>query len=141
MRLTIHDLFAVQRDSNKLKSLYMELADLENFNPYKGNVISDMPKGNKGKNFSEWYTEEKDRIENDIEFYKKKLKDDRESVNAFIKAAPYPECEIIQYRVLNNLGWEQIGELLYINRRTASRKFYDYMKKENLPTMPVRNVV
>lgn len=28
----------------------MELADLENFDPYKGNIISDIPKGNKGKN-------------------------------------------------------------------------------------------
>ena len=53
-------------------------------------------------------------------------------MNIFIKGAPYPECEIIWYKVLNNLEWEQIGELLYINSRTTSRKFYDYMKKVNL---------
>ena len=71
--MTLYELLSVQRDNNKLKSLYIELADHENFNPYKNNIITDMPKGGKGKNFEEWYTEEKERILNEIEFYKKKI--------------------------------------------------------------------
>ena len=42
MRLTIHELFAVQREG-------IESTHLEKFNLYKENSIFDMPKGNKGK--------------------------------------------------------------------------------------------
>ena len=68
--MTVEELFSVQEDNHRLRSLYIELANHENFNPYKANEISDMPKGGGGKNFLEWYAEEKERIENDIEFYK-----------------------------------------------------------------------
>ncbi len=132
--LTLDELFSVQKDNNKLKSLYVELADHENFNPYKNNVISDMPKGNGGgKDFSEWYAFEKERILGEIKHYKEKLQRDREKVAGYIEGIPYPECDIIRYRVINGLGWCEIGELLAMDRRTASRKFYNYV---NLPTMP-----
>ena len=134
-QLTSEELFSVQTDSNKLKSLYIELANHENFNPYRSNIISDMPKGNGGgKDFGEWYVEEKERIEQEIEYYKKKVQYDRKRVNAYIESAPYPECDIIRYRVINGLGWYEIGDLLAMDRRTASRKFYSYVK---LPAMPV----
>lgn len=126
--MTLYELLSVQRDNNKLKSLYIELANHENFNPYKNNIITDMPKGGKGKNFEEWYTEERERILNEIEYYKKKIQEDRKIVDGFIENAPYPECDIIRYRVINDLGWFEIGDLLSMNRRTASRKFYDYLK-------------
>ena len=57
------------------------------------------------KNFEEWYSEEKERILRDIEFYKQKIQEDRKLVNEFIKDAPYPECDIIRFRVINDLGW------------------------------------
>ena len=65
--MTLYELFAVQRDKNKLKSLYLELAAHEDFNPYKGNVITDMPKGTNGKNFSEWYAEKHEELLKDID--------------------------------------------------------------------------
>lgn len=142
--MTVYDLFSVQRDTNKLKSLYLELESLENFNPYKKNIISDMPrgsKGSKGKDFSEWYVEEKERIEQEIEFYKQKIEQDREMIDEFIGEAPYPECDIIQFRVINDLGWYEIGEALHMDRRTASRRFYDYVQTKNLPAMPATDVV
>lgn len=132
--MTLYELFAIQRDTNKLKSLYIELANHENFNPYKNNIISDMPRGGKRKDFTEWYVEEKNKILRDIEFYKKKIQEDRKQVDEFIESAPYPECNIIRFRVINGLGWFEIGELLSMNRRTASRKFYDYIK--NCPQCP-----
>lgn len=127
--MTEYELFAVQRDTNKLRSLYMELADHENFNPYKENVMTDMPKGKQGFNFVEWHYEEKERIEKEIEFYKQKLQIDRKKIADFVKTVSYPECEIIQYRVVNNLGWFEIGELLCMDRRTASRKFFNYLSE------------
>lgn len=126
--MTLEELFSVQTDNNKLKSLYIELANHENFNPYKKNIISDMPKGNNGKKFEEWYTEEKERIEKDIEFYKEKIQRDRKNVNDFIEAAPYPERDIIRFRVINDLSWYDIGELVGYHRTKVSKKFYDYIK-------------
>lgn len=127
--MTVDQLFSVQRNNGKLKSLYLELAKHESFNPYKGNTITDMPKGGEGKNFAEWYVEEKERIEIEIEYYKNQIQEDRKQVDEYIKAAPYPECEIIQYRAVNGLGWFDIGDLLGMDRRTASRKFYSYIEE------------
>lgn len=133
--MTVDELFSVQTDSNILKSLYIELANHENFNPYKKNIIFDMPRSGRGKDFNEWYVEEKERIEKDIEFYKDKLQRDRKTVDEYINACPFPECDIVRYRVINNLGWYEIGDLLGMDRRTASRKFYNCI---NLPALPAR---
>lgn len=126
--MTLEELFSVQTDNNRLKSLYLEMANLENFNPYKKNIISDMPKDGCGKDFVEWYTEEKERIEKDIEFYKEKLQRDRGMLDRYIEKAPFPECDIIRYRAINNMGWGEIGAIVHMDRRTASRKFYNYVK-------------
>lgn len=126
--MTIEELYSIQADLNKLQSLYTELEKLENFNPYRKNTISDMPRGGKGKEFVIWYTEEKERIEDDIKYYKDKLKEDRKSFDEYIENIPFPECDIIRYRVINNLSWYDIGDLLGMDRRTASRKFYNYIK-------------
>ena len=125
--MTVNELFSVQADLNKLKSLSMELANLEEFNPYRNNVISDMPKGSGGKDPMEWYIDEKERIKGEIKTYEEKLQKDRKKVEAFIAAAPHPESEIIRYRVINDLSWEDIGELVGYIRRSASKKFYGYI--------------
>lgn len=126
--MTLYELQAVQRDMNKLKSLYIELADHENFNPYKSSTVSGMPKGNQGKNFNEWYTEEKERILRDIEFYKQKIQEDRKEIEKFIQKAPYPECDIIRYRTINNMSWDDIGAAVSYSRTQVTRKFYSYIK-------------
>ena len=51
--MTVEELLSVQTDNNKLRSLQLELARHEDFNPYKSQVISDMPKGSGYKNFIE----------------------------------------------------------------------------------------
>lgn len=127
--MTLKELFSVQKDLNKLKSLKMELEDMKNFNPYKPNVMSDMPKGSGGKDTGQWYVEEKERIEKEIEFYQRKLQEDRAKVNAFIDEAPYPECDIIRFRVINDLSWGEIGKLVNYSRTGASAKFYNYIRK------------
>ena len=128
--MTIRELYSLQEDDNKLKSLYMELARHEDFNPYKGNIITDMPKGSGAKNFSEWYIEEEERIKSRIEYYKKKVQEDREMIEEYIKEAPYPESDIIRYRAINNLSWEDIGGLIGYSRQQAAKKFWKYVKEE-----------
>ena len=128
--MTVEELFSVQEDNHRLRSLYIELANHENFNPYKSNEISDMPKGGGGKNFLEWYAEEKERIESDIEFYKKKIQRDRKMLDEYIDKAPYPERDIIRYKAINDLSWEEIGDFVGYSGRQASRKFWEYIKKD-----------
>ncbi len=126
--MTLEELFRVQSDSHKLKSLHIELANLENFNPFKKNIMSDAPKGSKKKDIIEWYLEEKERIEREIAYYEKKMQQDRKELEEYIGNAPFPECEIIRYRVINGLRWFEIGELLGYHRTKVSKKFYDYIK-------------
>ena len=140
--MTVHELFAVQRDQNKLKSLRLELTEHENFNPYKGGAVSGMPREqNSGKNYQEWYAAEKDRIERETAYYQEKIQEDRRRIEKFIQDAPYPECDIIRFRVINELGWYEIGEMLNMDRRTASRRFYEYIRSKNLPAMPAGDVI
>lgn len=94
-----------------------------------------MPKGAGWKSFGNGYIEEKERIDREVEYYKEKLQVDRRELDEYISTAPFPECDIIQYRVINGMNWEKIGDLIGMDRRTASRIFYRYV---NLPTMPVR---
>lgn len=126
--MTLYELFAIQRDKNTLKSLYMELANHENLNPFKANIISDMPRGGGGKDIGEWYTEEKERILKRIEFYKHKLQEDRRMLDGYIAKAPYPECDIIRFRVINDMSWEEIGVEVGYSRTQAMKKFYRYVK-------------
>lgn len=130
--MTLYELYAVQRDMNKLKSLYLELAAHEDFNPYKGNIITDMPKGNTGRNFSEWYTEKHEELLRNIDFYRRKIQEDRRILDKFIEDAPYPECDIIRFRVVNDLSWNEIGEELLMDRSTVSKKFYKYIKLSHI---------
>ncbi len=139
--MTTYELFAVQRDTNRLKSLYLELANHESFNPYKSDQIIDVPKQRGGKSFEEWYTKERERLLREIECYKKKIQKDREEIDRFIEDAPYPECDIIRFRVVNGLDWEEIGDTLYMDRRTAARRFTAYIKKTMMPTMPANSVI
>lgn len=129
--MTIEELFSIQTDSNKLRSLYLELAKHEDFNPYKSNVISDMPKGHSEKDFLEWYVEEKERIESEIDFYKKKLQEDRKKIDEYIEQASYPESDIIRFRVINNLSWEEIGDYTGYTGRQASNKFWKHIRKSS----------
>lgn len=128
--MTVEELFSLQADDNKLRSLYIELARHEDFNPYKGNIITDMPKGSGAKNFSEWYIEEEERIKSKIERYKKKVQEDRQKIEEYIGEAPYPESDIIRYRAINNLSWEDIGGLVGYSRRQVSKKFWNYVKND-----------
>jgi len=133
--LTVKELFSVQEDLNKLKSLTLELARINDFNPYKGNVITDMPRGGESKDFNLWYVTEKKRIEEDITFYREKLQRDRERVDEYIESLPHPENDIVRFRAINDLSWEQIGSLVGYSGRNASRMFYKIVKLSEMSNM------
>lgn len=133
--MNYEDLLSVQEGIEKLKSLQKELEELECMNLTKRSDINfDTTKIKGGrKSFVEWYAEEKERIENEVEFCKREIQKNRKKIDEYIEKAPYPESAIIRYRVINGMSWEEIGEQLAMDRRTASRKFQAFV---NLPTMP-----
>lgn len=127
--MDIDKLYSVQNDMHQLKSLKLELAEHEDMNPYKKNKISDMPRGSGGEDFAEWWTNRENELEELISYCLKKIQIDKKKIEEYIMDAPHPEREIIRFRVINNLGWNEIGEEMGMDRRTASRKFYDYINK------------
>ena len=130
--MTLEKLYAPVNMENKLKSLLLELAELEDFNPYKKNIITDEPPGGgNGKAYQEWYSEKKDDLEKKIESLRKQIAEKTVERDVFIDEAPSPEREIIRYRIVNNLRWEEIGELLSMERSTVNKRFWGYMR-ENL---------
>lgn len=126
--MTLSELFSVQTDNRKLKSLYMELDNNEDFNPCKKNIFTGIPRNKSYENFNDYYIKEKERINRQIDYYKDKIQEDRRKVEKYIETAPQPERDIIRFRVINNLDWNEIGQLVNMDRRTASRKFYKYIR-------------
>ena len=126
--MTIEELFSVQEDLNKLKSLSLELDRIEGFNPYKNNVITDMPRGGEAKDMNLWYVAEKERIEKEIVYYQQKLQRDRKKVKEYIESLPHPENDIVRFRVINDISWEEIGDLVGYSGRGAAKRFYKTVK-------------
>ena len=78
---------------------------------------------------------EKKRIEEDITFYREKLQRDRERVDEYIESLPHPENDIVRFRAINDLSWEQIGSLVGYSGRNASRMFYKIVKLSEMSNM------
>ena len=128
--MTLKELSGLYYIDNQIKSIESEIASLRESAERITSFISDMPKGCGGKNFSEWYVEEGDRIRREIKFYEKKIQEDRKKIDEYIDQAPYPECDIIRFRAINNLSWEEIGDYVGYSRRQASKKFWNYINND-----------
>lgn len=56
---------------------------------------------------------------------------ERKKMEEFLASIEDAELKIIiRLRAVNNMKWEEIGEELGMDRRTASRKFYKFFKKK-----------
>lgn len=45
-----------------------------------------------------------------------------------LKEIPFPECEIIKMRAINNMSWRQIGYELGVDKKTARSKYEKYIQ-------------
>ena len=79
--------------------LQKELAELRMKNPYKQNIVTDMPRGGGGSSDLSDYANSEMRL-------------------------------ILRLRCINNMGWFDIGKELNMDRRTVSRKFYKFFKRQ-----------
>ena len=128
--INIYNVYEWQHIKEKLNSKRLELKEHEDFNPCKGNIITDMPTGSggDGDDFSMWYVEEKERILEEIAELETELATVRSELDSFIDSLPQPEQSIVRYKAINNLSFEKIGRSMGYSRKTVSNKFYEILK-------------
>lgn len=112
----------------EISVLQRELAELKMKNPYKQNIITDMPRGGGSSDISD-YASEVMELEDMLNYSLRKLQRERRKFEQFLTTVEDSEMRLIlRLRCINNMGWFDIGEELNMDRRTASRKFYGFFK-------------
>ena len=128
--MTLEQLSEVYYIKLEIKSLQIELEDLRQQNFYKANIISDMPRGGQGVEKPISYINKILELEDMLKYSLKRLQVEREKILKYINTIEDRELrEIIRLKCINNLSWYQIGDLLDKDRRTVSKKFYNFFKK------------
>ena len=113
----------------EISVLQRELAELKMKNPYKQNIITDMPRGSSGSSDISDYASEVMGLEDMLNYSLRKLQRERRKFEQFLTTVEDSEMRLIlRLRCINNMGWFDIGEELNMDRRTASRKFYGFFK-------------
>lgn len=127
--ITFEDLNQIYYINKEIESLYRELTELKEQSLIKSATVSDMPKGGERKDLLVEHTNDVLEIENMIRYSLAKLKRTRRKVEKFLDTVEDSETRlIIRLRCINNMTWDEIGAEMGMNRRTASRKFYGYLK-------------
>ncbi len=129
--MTLEDASQVYYISQEIKYIKKELWDLEAGRKYyKPNILSDMPKG-KGaySNMTDDFLERQGELEDMLRYSLQKLQEERKRFEEFLASVDDAEIRLIlRLRCVNNMCWEDIGASLGMDRRTASRKFYNFFK-------------
>lgn len=131
MDMTVEDASKIFYINQEIKNIQIEMANLEQKKRYyKPIIISDMPKGHfmESDELEEMLDEEK-RLEDMYNYSLRSLQYELRRFHCFLETIKDPEIRsIIRMRCVNNMKWEEIGEELNMDRRTASRKFYQFFE-------------
>lgn len=115
----------------EIKSLQEELAQHErNRRYYKMVLLSDMPKGrgDHGNPVDKYLIKEQE-LKDMLQYSLDRLQDELLKFEEFLVSVEDAEIRtILRLRCINNIGWEQIGDRMHMDRRTASRKFYRFFE-------------
>ena len=138
MPMTIEESKQIHYIIKEIEIIKRDLAELRMKNPYKENIITDMPRGT-GKNTDlTGYVSDIMELEDMLNYALRMLQRERRKFEEFLETIDDSEMRLIlRLRCINNMGWSDIGEELNMDRRTASRKFYKFFREQKLPTMPV----
>lgn len=127
--MSVEELSQIYYINKEIKSLQRELAELKQKNFYKPNIITDMPRGGKGEEQNLEYVNDIMMIEDLISYSLRKLQYQRKKVEEFLDTVEDAELRLImRLRAVNNMCWEDIGEEIGKDRRTVSKKFYNYFR-------------
>lgn len=114
----------------ELKRLEEEKLRLENMSLVKSQQITGLPGGGGGSHdkIADYVSELAD-VKTMIEIKIKELFVVRKKVERYIDTIDDAETRlIVRLRAINNMRWEDIGDELGMDRRTASRKYYNFLK-------------
>lgn len=110
-----------------------ELAGLRMKNPYRENIITDMPKGGRDTPDLTGYMNDIMELEDMLNYALRKLQRERRKFEEFLETVEDAEMRaILRMRCENNMYWTDIGEELGLERTTVSKRFYKFFKKQQL---------
>ncbi|MCI8824720.1 MAG: sigma-70 family RNA polymerase sigma factor [Lachnospiraceae bacterium] len=129
--MTVEEINNIYYINKEIEKIQKELYDLRNKNFYGKNILTGMPKGNWDDDIFSDYAEDIKTHEDMLHYNLKMLYVERKKMEEFLASIEDAELKIIiRLRAVNNMKWEEIGEELGMDRRTASRKFYKFFKKK-----------
>ena len=128
--MTVEELSELYYINKEITIIQKEIAKLKEMNFYKKPIISDMPKGsNRGTDILTEYVDDMRTLETMLLYNLRKLQEKRKTAEAFLESVKDAELRLImRLRVVNNMSWYDIGDEVGKDRRTVSKKFYDFFK-------------
>ena len=117
----------------EIEVIKKDLAELRMKNPYKENIITDMPRGT-GKNTDlTGYVSDIMELEDMLNYALRRLQRERKKFEEFLDTVEDAEMRLIlRLRCINNMRWEDIGEEIGCERTTASKRFYKFFKENQV---------
>lgn len=113
--------------NKEIERLNEELNWMECKSMMKSPILTGMPFGGGVSDKTADYAVRIEEIRNLIDISVKKLLYTRAEIERFLQEIEDPELRlIIRLRSINHLGWQEIGEELGMDRRTASRKYQKF---------------
>ena len=132
-KITYEDLISVYSINIEIQKIQEEIEKLREQSFFKPNIISDMPRGGKGKDMLVEYANKSKELDDMLNYSLCKLQEKRAELERFINEISDNEIRlIVRLRCINNMDWQQIGAELGMDRRTASRKFYAFLEGEGI---------
>lgn len=130
MQMTEKELNQIYYINIEIKRLEEEKMKLESMSLVKSQQITGLPGGG-GSSYDKIadYAADLADIKDEIKIKINKLYRVRKKVERYIDTIDDAEMRlIVRLRAINNMRWEDIGAELGMDRRTASRKYYNFLK-------------
>lgn len=128
--------------NKEIEVLKKQLLDIKSKSYCKGQEITDMPFANGTSNKVEDRAVAVREIEELYEIKLKELYLTRAKIERYINTIEDPEVRLIlRLRCINNMNWDDIGDEVGMDRRTASRKYYRHIKESKVAHNAHENVI
>lgn len=115
----------------ELERLEEELKAIENKSLVKSPLLSGMPYGSGFSNKTADYAIRVNEIKRLIKITVDRILKTRAEMEQFLQEIEDPELRmILRLRSVQHLGWQEIGDELGMDRRTAARKYQKFCKEK-----------
>lgn len=118
--------------NKEIKRIQLDLDELEQARTYYKPIKMDgMPRGSSTETAEDRYLQEKELLEDELNYALRRLQYERRKIERFIAKIKDAEMRlIIRLRCINNMHWQEIGREIGLERTTVSKKFYKFFKEQ-----------